>query len=142
MESLVAHSPSVMFLEVARGAALQRIGSHFRADASKGAGYRGPYYTVYAFSPIGRPGVSKGSALQQNLFLAFDENTGFLSEVRLVPPRPSTNVVQTQFSNWTESNGQKYPGTITRFESGKQVLQFTVEQISVGPDAAVTATQQ
>jgi hypothetical protein len=133
-ESLLAHFPDAVCLQVATGGTYRRIGSHFRADNSTSPHYSGPYWTLLAFSPKKRPGLAAGKALQQELFIAVDENSGFISEVRVVVgsgPKPQ-QMTQTQFSDWRQQGGQWYPGTITRFEDGKQVMSFQVQTVTVG----------
>jgi hypothetical protein len=50
-----------------------------------------------------------GTALQQSIFIAIDEQTGFLSEIRTVANvSPNLqNVMQTQFNNWTQRRETK-----------------------------------
>jgi hypothetical protein len=140
MESLLAHFPDMVYLQIATGGTLRRVGSHFRADNSTGGIYTGPYWTVFAFSPFARPGLTSGKALQQQLFIAIDENTGFIAEIKTAvnsgPKQQQVN--QTQFSNWTQQGDQWFPGKITRLESGKQVLSFQAQQAAVGPASATT----
>jgi hypothetical protein len=139
LESLLAHFPDTVCLQVATGGGYRRIGSHFRTDNSQGEGYTGPYWTVLAFSPGKRPGLTTGKALQQELFIAIDEATGFIAEVKtVVNSGPQQQVNQTQFANWTQQGDQWFPGTITRLENGTQVLSFKVQQAAVGPAAAIT----
>jgi hypothetical protein len=134
MESLLAHFPDALYLQVATGGTYRRVGSHFRDGSA------GPYVTLLAFSPKSRPGLAKGRALQQELFIAIDEATGLISEVRTAVNLGSQHqqVTQTQFLNWTQQSGQWLPGTITRLENGKQTLAFQVQGASVGPALATT----
>jgi hypothetical protein len=133
-ESLLANFPDMVCLQVAAGGSYRRIGSHFRTDNGKTANYTGPYWTILAFTPSSRSGLVLGSALQQDLFIAIDEQTGFISEVRVVVntgPKQQ-QITQTQFSNWTQQAGQWYPGSIVRLESGQQTLSFQVQSVAVG----------
>jgi hypothetical protein len=140
MESLLAHFPDTVCLQVATGGNLRRLGSHFRPDGSKAANYSGPFWTILAFSPQPRNGLAKGKALQQELFIALDESTGLMAEVRTVNGTGTKQqVVQTQFTAWTHQGDQWYPGRITRLENGKQTLAFQLQQASVGAAGAVTA---
>ncbi len=135
MESLLAHFPDMVCLQVATGGGYRRVGSHFRTDNSKGGNYTGAYWTLLAFSPRKRQGLTAGKALQQELFIAIDERTGFIAEVRTAvstgPKQQQVN--ETQFTNWTQQGDQWFPGKISRLESGKQVLSFQVQQAAVGP---------
>lgn len=139
-ESLLAHFPDTICLQLAAGGSYRRIGTHFRVDGSKGGNYTGPYWTVYAFSPTKRPGLTAGKALQQELFIAIDERTGFISEVRIVVNSAlrQQRVTQTQFENWTQHGDQWFPGKITRIEDGKQVLAFQVLQAGVAAAGPAT----
>ena len=143
LESLLTHLPDSLLLQFATGGALRRVGGHFRTDSGKAANYTGPYWTVFAFSPANRPGLTRGQALQQDMFIALDERTGLISEVRIVATTGSkqTTVTQTQFNNWIQQAGQWFPGQIVRLENGKQVLSFQTKQAAVGLSTAVTAFQ-
>jgi hypothetical protein len=135
-ESLLADFPDMIFLQIATGGSLRRIGSHFRTDDGKAKGYTGPYWTVFAFSPKNRPGLTRGKGLQQEIFIAIDEQTGLIADVRMVvTSQGSQEVNQTQFSNWAQQNGQWFPGNIVRLENGNQVLSFQTLSAVTGPAA-------
>jgi hypothetical protein len=141
MESLLAHFPDTVLLQFAAGGGWRRVGSHFRTDDGKATNYKGPYWTIYAFSPSDRPGLVRGQALQQEIFVAIDDQTGRISEVRTAVntgPKQVT-VTQTQFSNWVQQGGQWYPGKIVRLENGKEVLSFQTQQAGVGVSSAAAA---
>jgi hypothetical protein len=140
-ESLLAHFPDMVCLQVATGGSYRRIGSHFRTDGSTGGTYTGPYWTVLAFAPAARQGLTAGAALQQQLFIAIDESTGFISEVRMAVNTGSQQlqITQTQFANWTNQSGQWYPGSIVRLVNGKQVFSFQAQAITVGAAGPTTA---
>jgi hypothetical protein len=61
-ESLLAHLPDSVFLQVAFGGSLRRIESHIRTDDGKSKAYSGPYWTVFAFAPGLRQGLTQGKA--------------------------------------------------------------------------------
>ncbi len=105
--------------------------------------YSGPYWTVFSFSPNTRQGLGLGSPLQQSLFIAIDEHTGLLSDVRVVGTTglSQQNVTQTQFSNWLLQGDQWIPGTIVRLENGSPVLSFKTQQASVGAVLGLAAFQ-
>jgi len=140
-ESLLAHFPDAVFLQIAHGGGLKRIGSHFRNDNGTTKNYTGPFSTLYAFAPTTKPGLTQGKALQQTLYVALDDISGLLNEVRVVVNTGpgQTSVTQTQFSNWARQNGQWYPGQIVRLENGTQVLKFQTQQVSVGAGSPLTA---
>ncbi len=102
-------------LQVATGGSYRRIGNHFRTDSSRGGNYTGSYWTLLAFSPKVRQGLVADKALQQELFIAVDEKTGFIAEVKTVVTSGTKQqqVNQTQFTSWTQQSGQWYPATIT-----------------------------
>jgi hypothetical protein len=140
-ESLMTHLPDAIFLQIATGGTLRRVGGHFRTDSTTSKNYSGPYWTVFAFSPKNRTGLARGDALQQELFICIDESTGLVSEVRTVVntgPK-QRRVVQTQFSNWSKQAGQWFPGQIVRLEDGVQTLSFNIQQAISGPAVPVTA---
>ena len=138
-ESLVANFPDSIYLQVATGGSVRRLGSHFRTDDGTTKGYAGPYWTVFAFSPGNRPGLTRGKSLQQELFIAVDEQTGFISNVRnaMTTESKQQSVTETQFSNWTQFGAQWFPSTITRLENGRQVLSFQTQQAAVVPAADI-----
>jgi len=134
-QSLLASFPDAVLLQIANGGTLHRIGSHFQATSGPAKTYVGPYWTLYAFSPVARPGMLAGQGLQQNLVIAVDEHTGFISEVRTVS---NTNtLIRTQFSNWVQQNGQWVPGQISRLENDIQVLSFSTQQANVGVASSI-----
>jgi hypothetical protein len=133
-ESLLANFPDAIYLQVASGGSLRRLGAHFRTSGGNSGNYTGPYWTVFAFSPKPRGGLSPGGGLQQPLFIAIDEHTGFISDVRVVlnsGPGQQT-VIQTEFENWTQVGGQWFPGKVVRLENSVQMLSFQTQTASVG----------
>jgi hypothetical protein len=141
-ESLLANFPDSIFLQIANGGGLRRLGSHFRTDNGQAPAYTGPYWTEYTFSPKARSGLTAGQALQEILFIGFDEATGLMSDVRTVAGAgPHPTVTQTQFSNWFQQGGQWFPGTVVRLASGQQTLSFQTLQASVGPALPSTTFQ-
>ncbi len=139
-ESLLAHFPDTWLLQMASGGSLRRLGSNFRPDGTKTLNYTGPYWTVFAFAPAQRQGLAEGKALQQQLFIAIDNRTNLIAEVRTVTNSGPNQqqVIQTQFTNWVKSSDQWFPGTITRLENGKQVLKFQQQQAVTGLAEATT----
>jgi len=143
MESLLGNFPDSVMLQALNGAAIRTVGQHFRTDSGNTSNYSGPYWTLIAFAPTPRNGVAWGQPLQQEVFLAIDENTGMLAEVRRVvqignaPPK----VTQTQFLQWTQQGGQWFPSQIVRLEAGTRTLSFAVQSASVGAAVATTAFQ-
>ena len=136
-ESLLASFPDAVLLQIANGGTLHRIGSHFRTTSGSASTYTGPYWTMYAFSPVSRSGMTPGQGLQQHLVIAIDEQTGFISEIRTMS---SANIlIRTQFSNWVQQNGQWFPGQITRLENGTQVLSFATQGASVGVASSISS---
>jgi hypothetical protein len=143
LESLRANLPDAVYLQLANGGGLRRIGSHFRTDDGKSKQYLGPTWTVFAFSPKVRPGLGPEAALKQPLFIAIDEQTGLMSDVRVVLNLGSGQqaVTQTQFSNWIQQGNQWIPGRIVRLENGKPTLSFQTQQATVGAALAPLAFQ-
>jgi hypothetical protein len=138
MESLLANFPDSVLLQARNGTAIRIVGRHFRTDSGNSTSYSGPYWTLIAFAPTPRTGIAWGQPLQQEVFLAIDEKTGMLAEVRRVvqighnPPQ----VTQTQFLQWTQQGDQWFPSQVVRLEAGKQTLSFAVQAASVGAAAA------
>jgi hypothetical protein len=139
-ESLLAHLPDAFFLQLANGGSVRHIGGGFRTDDGKTPNYSGPYWTLYAYTPTTRRGLAWGEALQQGYFVAIDQKTGLLSEIRVVLESSNTTpqVTQTKFNNWTAQAGQWYPSEILRLENGQQVLRFTLQQGSTGAQLPTT----
>jgi len=138
LESLLAWFPDTMFLQAANGGGLRTVGTHVRTDDGTTKNYQGPYWTLFAFSPAVRKGFTWQQPLQQDLFIAVDEKTHLIAEVRrTVKTGPhSAQVTQTQFLNWSQSGGQWFPAEIVRLESGVQSLSFTVQTATAAPAAA------
>jgi hypothetical protein len=126
IESFLAHFPDTIFLQFATGGSSRRLGGHFRTDNGLSKTYTGPYWTEFAFSPAVRPGLFQGQALQQSLFIAIDEKTSLISEIRVVTKTGTAapSVTQTQFTSWIQQGSQWFPGKIIRLENGAQVLSF------------------
>lgn len=143
-ESLLSHFPDVIALQVVSGGTLRRLGGHFRTDDGTTPNYAGPYWTIYAFSPAKRDGLTRGKALQQDIFIAIDEKTGLLAEIRVVSNfgRQEQTVTETQLNKWFQQSGQWFPGQIVRLEGGKEVLRFDVEGAIVTDAVAPSAFQQ
>ena len=134
-ESLLAHLPETFLLQLVNGGSARRIGGRFRTDDGKASKYTGPYWTLYGFTPKARIGLSVGQALQQGYFVAIDEQTALISEVRVIVKGATlklTHVTQTKFNKWFQQGGQWYPGEIVRLEDGLQVLKLTVQQAATG----------
>jgi len=138
VESLLAYFPDTVFLQLARQGSIRRVGNGFRADNGKAADYQGPWWTIYMFTPSAWEGLAPGQPLQQKIFIAIDEQTSLLSEVRAVDNsgRPDQMVMQTKVGKWFQQGTQWFPGTITRLENGHQVLQFQASQASAGTQVA------
>jgi hypothetical protein len=138
LESFLAHFPDSVCLQLASGGIWRRLGSHFKTVAGNPTNYTGPYWTVWAYSPAVRAGLTAGKALQQSLYIALDESNWLIAEVRVVTKSASgpPTVVETQFNNWVQQNGQWCPGQIVRLEGGKQTLSFQTAQCTAGPAAA------
>ncbi len=140
LESLLAHLPDSVILQAANGGGLRKIASHVRTDDGKTKLYTGPYWTVFEFAPAKRKGFAWGQALQQELFIAVDEKTRLIAEVRMaVKVGKSVQVTQTQFQNWFQQGAQWFPGKVVRLEGGVQTLSFQIQTVSTGP-ASATAT--
>lgn len=142
-ESFLAHFPDTVFLQFAAGGGWRRIGNRFRNVAGNSPTYTGPYWTLWAFSPKNRAGLTRGQALQQEIFVAVNEQTGLIDEVRVVTntaPKVQ-NVIETQFNKWAQSGGQWFPGQIVRLENGKQVLSFQTQTGAVGSATALSSFQ-
>jgi hypothetical protein len=142
-QSFLAHFPDTVFLQFSAGGSWRRIGNRFRNTAGNSSTYTGPYWTLWAFSPRNRAGLTTGQALQQQIFIAVNEKTGLVDEVRVVTntaPKVQT-VIETQFNNWAQSGGQWYPGEIVRLEDGKQVLSFQAQGFAVGAAVATSTFQ-
>jgi hypothetical protein len=142
-ESLLAHLPDSVLLQLAAGGGLRKIGSRFRTDDGVKPDYAGPYWTLFSFAPATRRGsvLKEGS---QDVFIAIDEDTWFIAEVRVVRDlgTPNQKIIQTQFSDWTEWGGQWFPRRILRLENGDEVLSFRTEGAVVGPRQPVPTFEE
>jgi hypothetical protein len=127
-ESLMAHLPDAILLQMAGGGGFRRIGARFRTDNGKTPGYQGPYMTLYVYAP------PAGQPLQQPCFVLLDEATWFINQVRvpLNSPGAARQFAITKFNKWFEQSGQWYPGEVVRLENGSQVLKLSVDGATVG----------
>jgi hypothetical protein len=123
-ESLLAHFPDAVLLQMASGGGFRRIGGRFRGDNGRTPGYTGPFMTLYEYAPAARPGLAPGQPLQQGYMVFLDEATFFMSQIRVAGAPGHT--VATRFNKWVEQNGQWYPGEVVRLEDGAEVLKLTV----------------
>lgn len=145
LESLLAHAPdAVLFQLAAAGGTTRPLGLHFRTDDGTTPNYTGPWWALFVYTPGVRPGLNAGKALQQNLFIAIDEQSMLPDEIRVVDHQgtPQQKVTQTQFGNWLQQSGQAYPGSIVRLEGGQQVLRFDTQQASTGAQGSTSIFQQ
>ena len=91
-----------------------------------------------------RNGIAAGHALQQGIFIAFDESTSLIAEVRVVDQSPgkSQAVTQTKFNNWFQQGGCGTQAKNVRLENGQQTLTFVVQQAATGAALPYAATFQ
>jgi hypothetical protein len=142
-ESLLSHFPDTVFLQIANGGSMRKLGTQFRTDNGQTLNYSGPYWTVYEYTPRALQHVPVGKALQQSYLVALDESTWLISEIRIVLKSDGAplQVTQTKFNNWFQQAGQWYPGQIVRKENGQQVLSLTIQQGSTGSQLAAASFQ-
>jgi hypothetical protein len=135
-ESFFSHFPDMLFLQMAGGGAVRRVGRNFRTDDGKTPNYTGPFLTIYQYTPGSRPGLTAGKALQQSFFVSFDQSTALPSEVRVVSGSGAAkSVTVTRLSNWFQQAGQWFPGQVVRLENGTQVLKGDFQQGAVSSPA-------
>lgn len=122
LESLVDDLPETLLL-VGRPSP-RLLGQRF----SSPTGGLCDYYDVAGF------GVAVKQAAPLIKRYCFDSSTALLRRVSYMID-PSRAVV-TQFGNWTLSNGQEVPGTITRTVAGAQVFEFQAQSAAVSASVA------
>lgn len=141
-DSLMSAMPDSVYLQIAGGGGLRRVGSHFRMGTAVNPSTA--RYTLYALAPVARSGLAKGHGLQQKVFIAIDETTALVAEIRVMEQAQGkpASLTQTKIGAWFQQSGQWYPGEIVRLENGTQTLKFTATQASTGPALPFAATFQ
>jgi len=130
-ESYLAHFPDAIFLQLAAGGGLRRIGSHFRTDNGQALGYTGAVLDtvcVHAERPAWT-GPRK-SATARTLHRSGRRDWPSERDPDRRQYRSATDGHSNPIQQWTQQSGQWYPGQITRLENGTQVLRFQVQQSS------------
>jgi hypothetical protein len=133
LESILDDSAESFLYGLVNGRANRFLGGRFRTDNGKTANYQGPYYDVYeTIAPVK---AARSNAPRHKLYY-FDSQTKLLMKTRYVISRESaTAEVLTEFTDWTTTAGQAYPGHIVRKENGSVVFSFDLSSASAGPSA-------
>lgn len=131
LESLLDDGMETFLYGFQRGAGVRYLGGLFRADGLTTPGYQGPWYGIYTVAAPVQAQPDHPSRLKSYYF---DSKTGLLAKtVYLVSGNGSNTAVTTEFSNWTSTAGQSFPGMITRTENGTTVFTFRISSATVGP---------
>ena len=134
METLYADSADYFFYSIAGGSANRFIGSRFRSDDGKSSTYNGPWLSVIQLAS--RLQFRPDQATRQKFYL-FDAATKLLTSVRYEIRRGGQGVpVEIKLSGHTNVDGHMMPGVITRYEGGKQTLEYKVTSAAFSPKAA------
>jgi hypothetical protein len=133
LESLLDDSAETFLYGFVRGRAHRFLGGRFRTDDGKTANYQGPLYDIYqTVSPVQAAAVNQ---VRQKLYY-FDSQNKLLVKTQYVIPRGSAKIlVSTEFSNWTTSGGQAFPGQIVRKENNVAVFTFNISSAAAGASA-------
>ena len=129
LETLVFDSVDHFFGAQMNGFALRPLGNRFRLDGGSDEEYTGPVYEVYRL--LDEVVIGPDARQQQKLFY-FNSNSLLLERVSYETKRDGGPLtVEVEFGNWTNMNGQKLPGLITRRENGEQVFALTITAVAV-----------
>ena len=132
LESLAADTHEAFLYGFTQQLGHRLLGARFRTDDGKTPDYQGPYYDIYEATG---PNPAANNALRQKWYF-FDSGTHLLVKTRYLVKRSGTDVaVESQYSNWTNQNGQQFPGQIVRTENGAAVFTFKVAKGAVGAAA-------
>jgi hypothetical protein len=123
LESLGDDSPEAFLYTITgRKNAYRFLGARFRTDNGKTPNYAGPWYDIFDVSgPL--PMVS--SVMRQKFYHFDSQAKLFVRNQYQVKENGAMVGVQTEYSNWTTSQGYPIPGQILRRENGNVV--FTVK---------------
>jgi len=133
IECLAFDSIDHLFSAEVKGVGLRSLGEHFRLDNGKTTGYGDGYYDIYVLSDM----IDNGrSSYNRNRLYYINSDTLSLSQVAYDYEKSGVEThVEARLGNWRKENGQLIPHSITRFENGKQVIQFVITGVSIGPGA-------
>jgi hypothetical protein len=131
LESLGNDTPETFLYSVAganKKTAYRLIGGRFRTDNGKTPNYKGPWYDIFEVSGP----VAAGSSTIRQKFYHFDSQTKLLVRSQYQIQQAGAAVhVQTEYSNWTTSQGNAIPGQVLRRENGIVVFTLTIHSAVV-----------
>jgi hypothetical protein len=130
-ESLFDDSPQSFLYGFPRGSAHRLLGTGFRADDGTALNYQGPWYDVYL---AGAPALAQPAHPSRQKTFYFDSTTKLLTKVEYA--LSGSVSVETDYSNWTTTSGQAFPGQIVGHENGSVIFTFTITQAVVGAAAS------
>ncbi len=131
VESLLADSSEHFFQSQMEGRALRFLGSRFRTDDGNTPNYQGPYYAPYIMEDQIK--IKKELGRQQKFFY-FNSDSQLLELVRYEEKNSKKNI-EVRFSNWSNINGQKVPGKITRLEDGVETSSLAFTNVTIAAAA-------
>jgi hypothetical protein len=135
LESFLDDAAESMFFSLQRGSTMRLIARGAQLEVAKGPVYSGASASIYEI--IGRPWFQPDNGLRQKQYY-FDSRTlsPVLVRYRAKKSDGSVVFVETARTNWTKTNGQTVPGTVSRSESGKSMFAFQVSAASFSAAAS------
>lgn len=121
LESLLLDSFERFFYEQQKGQTIRKIGGRFRIDGASRRAYSGPVYDIYEVADE-RPGNGVKNRVSKTLYV----NSDTLLLERIEYRSAEGTVAVTLLEKWSRMGEEWIPGSITRFESGKEVLRLAI----------------
>lgn len=126
LETLFLDSAEHFFVGRHSGLAMREMGV-FRTDDGTAKTYSGPYLDIYQVADK-TPAGEKRLRLYQ-----FGMQTGLLERVDYwADPETRKTMISSAFSGWSDYQGQRVPGSITRAVGGQNVFTLTLSSASFG----------
>lgn len=134
VETFLEDSPEGLLYALTQTASLRVIATFARFDDGTASQYNGP--SVDIFQSVATVQSNPSRPRRQKHYF-FDSRTHLLIAVSYLLNRSggSTTPVQITYSNWITVGGKLVPGTIARFENGKDVFTFTTSGAAFSPAA-------
>ena len=137
LETLYADSADYYFYSLGKGVANRFLGNRFRTDDGKNPTYAGPWLSI---TELVAPLQFRADKSVRQKFYAFDTATKLLTSVRYEVRRGNAATqVEVKLSGHTKIDGHMVPGSVVRYENGRQTLQYRVSTATFGPKVADVA---
>lgn len=136
IESLVFDATDHFFLNQMNGVATRWLGTGFRLDDGRAAGYTGPFYDVFQTGETIT--LKKEEVRQQLKQYYFHSRTQLLERIRysLAQSNDKPTTIEILIGGWKQFDGQYLPTSLQRLEEGRPVFVLTIESVALSPKQA------